>query len=110
MPKYIIERKVPGVGLSSQDQLQEMSKVSNDALKKLNGEVMWLESYVTDDATFCVYVAPNEDLIKKHAQMTGFPADRITRVDTVIDPSTGEMPIASRVASKEKMFDKNIRQ
>lgn len=110
MPKYIIERKVPGVGLSSQDQLREMAKVSNEALKKLDGDVLWLESFVTDDATFCIYAAPNEELVKKHAELSGFPANRITRIDTVIDPTTGEMPIATRVANKEKMFDKNIRQ
>lgn len=110
MPKYIIERKVPGVGHSTEVQMQDMARVSNEALRKLDGEVQWLESFVTDDAIFCIYVAPNEELVKKHAQMAGFPADRITKIDAVMDPATGELPFASQVANKEKLFNKNISQ
>ncbi|MDG0817837.1 DUF4242 domain-containing protein [Bdellovibrio svalbardensis] len=110
MPKYVIERKVPGVGLSTQDQIQKMAQISNDALRKLGGEVHWIESFFTDDAIFCIYVAPNEELVRKHAQLAGFPADRIIKVDTVVDPATGDLPIASRVAAKEQMLDKSMRQ
>jgi hypothetical protein len=110
MPKYIIERKVPGVGLGSEAQLRAMAKKSNDALHELNGEVLWLESFVTDDSTYCVYVAPNEELVRRHAELAGFPADRISRVDTVIDPSTGEMPTTSGMTEKSKFSEQTIRQ
>lgn len=111
MPKYIIERKIPGVGLSSPEQLRAIAQKSNEALHELNGEVMWLESFMTDDSSFCVYVAPNEELVKRHAQLSGFPADRVIKVDTVIDPSTGESAMPLKMsASKASTSEKIIRQ
>lgn len=110
MPKYIIERKVSGVGSSSEDQIREMSQKSNEALRELDGQVQWLESFVTDDMTYCVYVSPNEELIKRHAEIAGFPADRISRVDKIIDPSTAESENMSRMAGKEKPSEKTMRQ
>lgn len=110
MPKYIIERKVPGVGHSSRDQLQTMALQSNEAIKKLDGEVMWLESFVTDDATYCIYISPNEELIRRHAELSGFPADRISKIDAMIDPSTGERETMSRIVGNETFSDKTIRQ
>ena len=110
MPKYVIERKVPGVGHSTQEEMQKMAQVSNDVLKKLGGEIQWLESFVTDDSIFCIYVAPNEEIVKKHAQMAGFSVDRILKVETVMDPAFSESAIPGQMASKEKTYDKSIRQ
>ena len=110
MPKYIIERKVSGVGQSSEDQMREMSQKSNEALMKLGDQVQWLESFVTDDSTYCVYVSPNEELIRRHAEIAGFPIDKISRVDRVIDPSTAEAENMSRMAGKEKFSEKIMRQ
>lgn len=103
MPKYVIERKVPGVGHSSQEELKAMAQQSNQVLNQLNGEAAWLESYVTDDKIYCVYVAPNEDVIRKHAQLAGFPVDSIAKVDTILDPSSGELEASQRTSqSKER--------
>jgi len=107
MPKYIIERGVPGVGASSSDQLKGMAQKSNEVLNELNGQVQWLESYVTDDKIYCVYVAPNEDLVKRHAEMAGFPADKIAKVDAILDPSSGEVPV--KASSKETSAQKSLR-
>lgn len=90
MPKYIIERNIKGAGRSSEDEIQAMSQKSIEALKKLNAEVSWLETFVTDDKIYCVYVAPNEDLIRRHAEMAGMPADVISEVKVVLDPSSAE--------------------
>lgn len=110
MPKYIVERKVQGMGHSPQDQLQAMAQKSNEALISLDGKVQWLESFVTDDASFCIYVAPNEELIKRHAEIAGFPVDRILKVDTVIDPSTGESAQMPYMTNKDKGLEKPLRQ
>lgn len=90
MPKYIIERKVPNVGQSSKEDMTAMAKKSNEVLNQLNGEAKWLESFVTDDKIYCVYVAPNEEVVRRHAQLAGFPADSISKVDAILDPSSGE--------------------
>ena len=90
MPKYVIEREVPGIGKSSAEELREASAKSCGALKQLNGEVQWLESFVTPDKTYCVYIAPSEELVRKHAELSGFPANKISVVNAVIDPSTAE--------------------
>lgn len=87
MRKFMIERDIPGVGEMQPNQLGEAAKTSNDALGKLKG-VQWLHSYVTANKTFCVYLAENEDLIHEHARLSGFPANRITEIVEVIDPST----------------------
>ena len=90
MPKYVIERNLPGAGQLSSDELRGVSAKSNGVLSHLGPEIRWLQSYVTDDKIYCVYVAPDEDMIVEHARCGGFPADRISRVTAVIDPSTGE--------------------
>ena len=88
MPKFVIERELPGAGQLSPDELQAISQKSNKVIGELGPEIRWLTSYVTDDKIYCVYVAPDEDIIEEHARCGGFPADRITRVSAVIDPST----------------------
>jgi hypothetical protein len=90
MPKYVIEREVPGAGKMSPDQLQAISQTSCGVLRKLGPEIQWVQSYVTGDKIYCVYIAPNEDMIRKHAQQGGFPANRISEVKTMIDPTTSE--------------------
>ena len=90
MPKYVIERTLPGAGALSDEQLQEISAASNKVIRDMGPELRWLTSYVTDDKLYCVYVAPNEDIILDHARCGGFPADSIKKVSRVIDPSTGE--------------------
>lgn len=88
MPKFVIERNIPGVGNLSSNQLQEISKKSCSVLEALGPEIQWLESFVTSDKIYCVYIAPNEDLIREHAQKGGFPADKVSAVKTIIDPTT----------------------
>jgi len=90
MPKYVIEREVPGAGKWNSDKLREVSQQSNNALNELGPRITWQQSYVTDDKIYCVYVAPNEEMVREHAKISGFPADRISKVSEVIDPSTGE--------------------
>jgi len=90
MPKYVIERELPGAGNLSADELRDISAQSNKVIASLGPEIKWLQSYVTDDKIYCVYVAPDEDIIFEHARCGGFPADRVTMVSTVIDPSTGD--------------------
>ena len=90
MPKYVIERSIPGAGSWTPEQLQKTSTKSREVLQQMGGDVQWLESYVTDDKLYCVYVAPNEDIILDHARCGGFPADTVKKVSRVIDPSTGE--------------------
>ncbi|TMV10029.1 DUF4242 domain-containing protein [Ruegeria sediminis] len=87
MKRYVIERDLPGVGAMSQEELGGASAKSNDALDKIPG-VQWQHSYVAGDKTFCIYLAENEDAIHKHAELSGFPATRITEIKTVIDPTT----------------------
>lgn len=90
MPKYVIERELPGAGKLSEEELRGISQKSNQVLAGLGPEIRWLQSYVTEDKIYCVYVAPDEDIIYEHARCGGFPADRVTRVSTVIDPSSGD--------------------
>ena len=90
MPKYVIEREIPGVGSSPAEALQAVSQTSCSVLKELGPQIQWLESYVTDDKIYCVYIAPNEDVIREHATRGGFPANRISEVKTIIDPTTAE--------------------
>jgi hypothetical protein len=89
MPKFIIEREVPGAGRLSPDELQAISQRSCGVLQRLGPSIQWVQSYVTDDKLYCVYVAPNADLIREHASQGGFPANRISEVRGVIDPTTG---------------------
>ena len=90
MPKYIIEREIPGAGKLTPQQLQGISQKSCSVLQKLGSQIQWLESYVTDDKVYCVYIAPNEALVREHAKLGGFPANRISEVKGIIDPTTSE--------------------
>lgn len=90
MPKYVIERDLPGAGKLSSEELRDISAKSNKVIASLGPEIHWLHSYVTEDKLYCVYHAPDEDIILEHARCGGFPADRVTRVATEIDPSTGD--------------------
>ena len=90
MPKYVIEREIPGVGDSPPTALQAVSQTSCNVLKDLGPQIQWLESYVTDDKIYCVYIAPNEEMIREHATRGGFPANRISEIKTIIDPTTAE--------------------
>ena len=90
MPKYVIERELPGAGKLSAEELHDISKKSNEVITNLGPEIHWLHSYVADDKLYCVYVAPDEDIIYEHARCGGFPANRVTKVTTMIDPSTGD--------------------
>jgi len=92
MPRYIIERKIPDVGSLSPDQLRAISQKSCSVLRAMGPEIQWIQSYVTGDTIYCVYLAPDERAIREHAQRGEFPADRISEVFAVIDPSTAEMP------------------
>lgn len=90
MPKYVIEREIPGAGNFSPEQLHAISQTSCGVLSQLGSQIQWLHSFVTDDKIYCVYIAPNEDMVKKHAEMGGFPANVVSRVRTMIDPTTAE--------------------
>jgi len=90
MPKYIIEREMPGVGQLSQAQLQGAAAQSCGVLVKLGPQIQWVESYVTGDKIYCVYIAPNEEMIREHARQGGFPANKISEVKATIDPTTAE--------------------
>lgn len=90
MPKYVIEREIPGAGDLTAEQLQGVSQTSCNVLRNLGPEIQWVHSYVTGDKIYCVYIAPNEDLIREHAAQGGFPANRISEVKTIIDPTTSE--------------------
>jgi hypothetical protein len=90
MPKYIIERDIPNAGVLSAQELQGISQKSCSILNKLGPTIQWLESYVTDDKVYCVYIAPDEATIKTHAEQGGFPANRISQIKTIIDPTTAE--------------------
>jgi hypothetical protein len=90
MPKFVIERDLPGAGALSDGEIHDISAKSNKVISDLGPEIRWLHSYVTDDKLYCVYVAPDEDIIFEHARCGGFPADKVNRVVRVIDPSTGD--------------------
>jgi hypothetical protein len=90
MPKYVIERDLPGAGKLNPEQLQAVSQTSCGVLRKLGPEIQWVHSYVTQDKIYCIYIAPNEALIREHATQGGFPANRISQVSSVIDPTTSE--------------------
>jgi hypothetical protein len=90
MPKYVIEREIPGAGKLSPAELQGISQKSCSVLQKMGPQIQWLQSYVTDDKIYCVYIAPNEAAIRQHASQGGFPANRISQVRTIIDPTSSE--------------------
>jgi hypothetical protein len=88
MKRYVIERDIPGVGGLKHDQLRDAAATSNAALARLSGKVQWLQSFVVDDKTFCIYLADGEDSVREHARLSGFPASKVTEVRRVIDPTT----------------------
>jgi hypothetical protein len=90
MPKYVIEREIPGAGKLTAEQLKAISQTSCGVLSKMGPEIQWVNSYVTDDKIYCIYNAPNEEMILEHAKQGGFPANSINKVSVVIDPITAE--------------------
>jgi hypothetical protein len=90
MPKYLIEREIPGAGKLSSDQLKSISEKSCGVLQELGPQIQWVQSYVTGDKITCVYIAPNADLVREHARKGGFPANRVEEIRTIIDPTTAE--------------------
>lgn len=90
MPKFLIEREIPGAGRLSGAELQAISQTSCGVLQKLGPQIQWLHSYVTGDKVYCVYIAPTEELIREHARQGGFPANRVSEIKSVIDPTTAE--------------------
>lgn len=90
MPKYVIEREIPGAGSMSSETLRAVSQTSCGVLRKLGPEIQWVHSYVTDNKIYCVYIAPNEEMVREHARQGGFPANSVTEIKTIIDPTTAE--------------------
>lgn len=90
MPKYVIERSIPGAGGLSKTELQGISQKSRDVLSQLGPEIQWVQSYVTTDKIYCVYIAPNAEIIREHARLGGFPADSVEEVQSIIDPTNAE--------------------
>ena len=90
MPKYVIERDIPGVGKLGAEELKAISQKSCGVLKNMGPQIQWVHSYVTGDKIYCVYVAPDEQAVRQHAKQGGFPADQVSRVVTMIDPTTAE--------------------
>jgi len=101
MPKFLIERELPGAGNLSAAELQEISRTSCGALQKMGPQIQWLHSYVTGDKIYCVYIAPNEEMVREHAKQGGFPANRVSEIKSVIDPTTAEpLAISSQQSAK----------
>ena len=90
MPKYVVEREIPGAGQWSAEQLKKASQKSVSVLKQLGPRIQWVESYVTGDKLYCVYIAPDAELIREHARLGGFPANSISEIRSMIDPTTAE--------------------
>jgi hypothetical protein len=90
MPKYLIEREIPGAGNLTPEQLQGVAQTSCNVLRRMGPQIQWVHSYVTGDKVYCVYIAPNEELIREHAAQGGFPANRISEIKSIIDPATAE--------------------
>lgn len=90
MPKYVIEREIPGAGKLSAQELQAISQKSCSVLQKLGPQIQWVQSYVTDDKVYCIYIAPDEQMVREHAKQGGFPANRVSQIKEVIDPTTAE--------------------
>lgn len=90
MPKFVIEREVPNAGKLSAQELKDMAQTSCNVLRNMGPEIQWIHSYVAEDKVYCVYVAPNEEMIREHARQGGFPANKVTRVSNIIDPVTAE--------------------
>ena len=89
MPKYVIEREIPGAGKLSAQELHGIAQKSCGVLDKMGSRIQWLHSYVVDDKIYCVYIAPNEQMVREHARQAGFPANKVSQVRAIIDPTTG---------------------
>ena len=90
MPKFVIEREIPGAGKLTPEQLQGISQKSCSVLGSMGPQIQWVQSYVTGDKIYCVYIAPNEETVREHAKQGGFPANRVSEVKLVIDPTSAE--------------------
>jgi hypothetical protein len=90
MPKYVIEREIPGAGSLSLEELRDVAQTSCGVLHQMGPNIQWVQSYVTGDKVYCVYIAPNEDMIREHARQGGFPSNRISEIKSIIDPTTAE--------------------
>ncbi len=90
MPKYLIEREIPGAGNLSADDLRGISQKSCGVLNNMGPQIQWVQSYVTDDKVYCVYIAPNEEMVREHARQGGFPANSVSEIKSIIDPTTAE--------------------
>lgn len=90
MPKYVIEREIPGAGDLTTDQLKGISQTSCGVLSEMGPQIQWVHSYVTTDKIYCVYIAPNEEMVREHASKGGFPANNVSKISTIIDPATAE--------------------
>jgi hypothetical protein len=90
MPKFVIERELPGAGNLSAGELQGIAQKSCGVLAKMGSQIQWVESYVTGDKIYCIYIAPNEEMVREHACEGGFPANRVSEVKSIIDPTTAE--------------------
>jgi hypothetical protein len=91
MPKYVIEREIPGAGELTREQLKGISQTSCGVLRNMGPEINWVHSYVTGDKIYCVYIAPNEEMVRAHAKQGGFPANSVSEVKVMIDPTTAEL-------------------
>ncbi len=90
MPKFVIEREIPGAGKLSSEELKGISQISCGVLNKMGTQIQWVQSYVTGDKVYCIYIAPTEALVREHAMQGGFPANRVSQVTSMIDPTTAE--------------------
>ena len=90
MPKYVIEREIKGIGASTVEDFKNAAQTSCNVLREMGPEIQWLHSYVVDDKIYCIYIAPNEKMIREHAEKGGFPADKVSEVRTVLDPTSAE--------------------
>lgn len=90
MPKYLIEREIPGAGKLSAQELQDISKKSCGVLRAMGTQIQWVQSYVTDNKIYCVYIAPDEEVVRQHASQGGFPANCVSRISSIIDPATAD--------------------
>ncbi len=90
MPKYLIEREISGASKLSPEELRGISQKSCGVLRNMGPQIQWVQSYVTDDKIYCVYIAPNEDAVREHASQGGFPANRVSRISSIIDPATAD--------------------
>lgn len=90
MPKYVIEREIPDAGKLSVEELQAISQKSCGVLSQMGPQIQWVQSFVTDDKIYCTYIAPNEEMVREHAKQGGFPANRVSEIKAVIDPTTAE--------------------